>query len=76
MFLKKNDVSLLDKADVHTRARDAPLFKVKVPRTESYKRNVTYNGAVEWNNLDVDVRNVDQILPFKFRQKRWLIGTI
>ena len=61
--------------DIATRARDAPLFRTMIPKCEAYKRSVSYNGAIEWNGLSVDLRNVDLLLPFKFHQKRWLIST-
>ena len=76
MFQLKSHPNLLCTNDVHTRARDAPLFKTCIPRNEAYKRSVIYNGATEWNSLDVHMRNVDHFLPFKFHQKRWLINTI
>ena len=76
MFQKKLDRTLFDVANAHTRARDAPLFKVKIPKIEAYKRSTLYNGAIEWNSLSVDVRNVDLLLPLKFLQRRWLMNTI
>ena len=76
MFTQKKLPHLLDSAEVFTRARDAPLFKVSTPSCEAYKRSVIYNGATEWNNLSVEMRNVDLLLPFKFHQKRWLVNTI
>ena len=70
MFTQKRLLHLLDAKQVCTRARDAPLFKVATPNCEAYKRSVSYNGATEWNNLSVDMRNVDLLLPFKYHQKR------
>ena len=76
MFQRKKNKSLLDLTEVCTRSRDAPLFKTDFPKCEAYKRSVLYNGAAEWNALDVETRNVDLLLPFKFRQRRWLQDTI
>ena len=76
MFQRKKSEHLLDSSDICTRSHDAPLFKTVIPKCEAYKRSVVYNGAVEWNSLHTDLRNVDQLLPFKFHQKRWLLGTI
>ena len=75
MFQMKSNDNLLCSADICTRLRDAPLFKTKIPRCEAYKRSVIYNGAVEWNSLSVELRNIDLLLPFKFHQKRWLTET-
>ena len=76
MFQRKSNADLLDAIVVGTRARDAPLFKTEFPRYEAYKRSVLYNGATEWNSLSAEIRNVDQFLPFKFMQKKWLVNTI
>ena len=76
MFQRKTNETLLDTIEVRTRARDAPLFKTNFPRYEAYKRSVLYNGAAEWNSLTVDVRNVDQFLPFIYIQRQWLMSTI
>ena len=76
MFQMKNDTNLLHSSDIGTRSRDAPLFKTKIPKTEAYKRSVLYNGAIEWNSLSVDLRNMDLLLPFKFHQKHWLSETL
>ena len=76
MFQRKSNDQLLDTIPVNMKARDAPLFKTEFPRYEAYKRSVLYNGATEWNSLPVDVRNIDQFLPFKFMQKKWLISTV
>ena len=34
-----------------------------------------HNGAIECNDLDVDVRNVDQFLSFRSHQRNWLMKT-
>ena len=76
MFRLRKVDNLLCSSDVGTRARDAPLFKTKIPKCGAYKRSVLYNGATEWNSLSVELRNLDLLLPFKFHQKRWLLETI
>ena len=50
--------SLLDNREIRTRAHDAPLFKVEVPRVETYKRVVRYAGSLQWNNLPANVCNI------------------
>ena len=75
MYLQSKKPWLLDIKPVNTRSRDAPLFNVKFANTNAYKRSVQHNGAVEWNNLASDVRNVDQYLSFKINQLKWLHST-
>ena len=66
---------LIDIKRVNTRARDAPLFKVTFPNTLAFKRSVLHNGAMVWNALPPDTRNVDHYLLFKSQQLKWLNTT-
>ena len=34
-----------------------------------------YAGALEWNNLDSELRNIDDIVKFKRFQKSWMLKT-
>ena len=56
MYYRLTDPLSRELRGLNTRAHDAPLFKVKVPRIETYKRAVEYRGAVQWNNLTVEMR--------------------
>ena len=55
---------------IRTRAHDAPLFNVKIPRCEAFKRSIGYAGAVAWNDLSPVARNTDSYLAFKLLQKK------
>ena len=70
MYKKKNCIELLDIKKVYTRARAAPLFKTIIPKCEKYKNSVLYKGAMNWNSLPVNVRNIDTFDSFKNLQKR------
>ena len=61
---------LRDVRDIRTRAHDAPLFLVDVPKNESYKRSIEYAGAVKWNALPKEIRGIDNLFAFKKRQKQ------
>ena len=58
---------------INTRLHVGPVFKVVHPNSEPIKRSVKYAGAVDWNNLDADVRNIDDITRFKRVQKSWML---
>ena len=75
MYLQLCKPWLLDIKSVNTRLRDAPLFKVKIANTLAYERSVHHNGAIRWNNLPIEIRNVNQYLSFKLSQLRWLHTT-
>ena len=68
MFGRLGRADLRDLRDIRTRAHDAPLFKVSLPKTEAYKRAVKYRGAVQWNELPADTRSIANTNLFKRRQ--------
>ena len=55
---------------LNTRERDAKVFKVFIPKREAYKRSVLYKGAVEWNNIEVETRNINSYLAFKNKHNK------
>ena len=69
MYTRLGNPSYIDNRDIRTRAHDGPLFSVKVPKIEMYKRSVKYAGAVQWNNLDPDIRAI-KICIYLNRVKR------
>ena len=75
MYKRLCNTSLLDIKPINTRSRDAPLFKVIFPNTLAFTRSVQYYGALEWNKLTSEIRNVDQFLSFKTCQLKWLNTT-
>ena len=73
MFRKKYDPTLIDDRDIQTRQRDAPVFKTIIPKCEKYKHRVYYNGAVLWNSLPPETRNIDSYNSFKSHQKQKML---
>ena len=73
--MKKKNCNLVDNTGmpVHTRLHDGPVFKVTHPNSDLIKRSVMYSGALEWNNLDSEIRNIDDIVLFKRKQKFWML---
>ena len=69
MYNRLRIQSLVDKRDIRTRAHDAPVFKVEIPNVETYKRSVRYAGALQWNNLSKETRNITTFKAFKENQK-------
>ena len=70
MFKRKVNTELLNRREIRTRAHDAPLFNVKIPRCEPFKRSVGYFGSEAWNMLDPTTRNTKDYLLFKHQQKQ------
>ena len=64
-----------DDVIVNTRLHDGPVFKVTHPNSKPIKRSVMYSGALEWNNLESDIRNIKEVDTFKRKQKIWMLNT-
>ena len=43
--------------------------KVGVPKLGAFKRSVQYTGALQWNNLPSEYRNINSFASFKSKQK-------
>ena len=59
MYENKEKEELLDIRNVDIRSRAAPLFKTVIPNCEKYKNSALYHGAILWNVLPVNIRNID-----------------
>ena len=46
MYKRLDKPMLRDNRDIRTRAHDAPLFKIKIPKVEAYKRSIQYRIMV------------------------------
>ena len=75
MYRNKEKCVVKKENSIITRCNSGPTFKTIKPNCESYKRNVYYSGAIEWNNLDADVRKLEHFYQFKRIQKSWLLNT-
>ena len=76
MYNRKSKVHLLNNIEIRTRAHDAPLFEVPIPRCEAYKRSVRYFGATCWNGLPPDIRKKHSYLEFKHIQKAKMLSPL
>ena len=75
MYKQQNNEALVNKRDVRTRAHDATLDTTLIPKNEKYISSVMYRGALCWNNLKVEVRNIKKFADFKLHNKRWMSKT-
>ena len=60
---------------INTRMNDGPVFEVQKPNNDIFKKSVIYSGAIDWNSLEADTRNIDQLFKFKRAQKAWMSST-
>ena len=67
--IKNKNKCIEPQENIITRENSGPKFN------ESFKRNVYYAGAIEWNNLVAERRNIKNYQEFKRFQKSWLLNT-
>ena len=65
MYGQQTKEYLLDTRNINTRAHDAPLFRIKIPKNETYKRSVEYAGSMRWNALPPEVRGIANQIELK-----------
>ena len=73
---KSGKPALLNHREIRTRAHDAPLFQINIPRCEAYKRSVGFFGSTLWNGLPVKIRNINSYQEFKVKQKKDMLLTL
>ena len=76
MYKRQGNVTLLNRREIRTRAHDAPLFNVPIPRCEAFRRSVVFHGSNSWNNLSVKTRNSESYAAFKNIQKCTMIAPL
>ena len=76
MYKRQGKRELMNTREIRTRAHDAPLFNVTIPRCEAFKRSIGYFGSEEWNSLAPAIRNTDSYLAFKFLQKKLMLAPL
>ena len=61
----KNDESYIDNRDIRTRQREGVLFKIN--RIDHYRArlNPMYRAVLAWNELPVQIRNIESNVGFK-----------
>ena len=73
MYLQQINLKYVVDRQINTRAHDATVFETCIPHIEKYKSGAIYRGIQLWNNLNVNIRNIDSYLKFKEAQKKWSI---
>ena len=73
MFRQKENQNLVVQREIRTRRHDAVIFETCRPILEKYKKGAIHRGFLEWNNFDVNIRNINSFMEFKSVQKKWMI---
>ena len=61
----KSNRKLTTKLSVRTRSSKNILLKVKLPRTEKYKKSLAYLGPKKWNDLSEDFHSMPSKASYK-----------
>ena len=69
MFKQKGNPEITINREIRTRRHDAVIFETSRPSLELFKRGVLYRGVLEWNNLRVNIRNIETFDNFKSNHK-------
>ena len=72
MHKQTGNQTLIKIRNVNTRLHEGPVFNTYKPNNEKSKANVLYHGAIEWNAIGADIRNLDYN-HFKSHQKQKLV---
>ena len=73
MYKRKNNIEEINENEIQTRSKASKKFVVKKPNIESYKRSIAYSGALNWNALKSEKKNIDIYEAFKYHQKREML---
>ena len=76
MFRQKENTDIVVQREIRTRRHDAIIYETCRPNLEKYKKGTMYRGILEWNNLDVETRNIDSFQAFKSLQKNWMYAQL
>ena len=74
MFKQKENMEIVVERDIRTRRHDALIYETCRPNLEKYKKGAIYRGVLEWNSLDVGVRNIELFDEFKTNQKKLMLN--
>ena len=65
MFEQKSNHNIVNNREICTRAHDAVLFTNVKPKSEKYKTNILYKGALAWNSMSVAIRKSQTYIILK-----------
>ena len=71
MFKQQSNEDLVVMPKIQTRRHKGTFFKTYKPNLEIFKKNPLYRGALIWNALDPEVRNIPTFKKFKIYLKDW-----
>ena len=71
MHKQQGKIDLIKAPVVKTRMNKAVVFKTQKPNIEKYKKNPLYNGALTWNSMKPEIRNIEGYEGFKLYLKKW-----
>ena len=74
MYRRNINVENTNDDEIQTRSKSAKKFIVNKPNLEAYKRSIIYSGAITWNALKTETKNIEIYDAFKYHQKREMLS--
>ena len=74
MYKQQCQLNLVKAPVVNTRMNKAIVFKTQKPNIEKFKKNLLYVGAMTWNSMKPEIRNIESYEGFKSHQKEWAMN--
>ena len=65
MFKQKNNPEIVNTRNICIRLHDGVVFTTLKPNSKKFKINVSYKGAIAWNELSVAMRNSQTYIILK-----------
>ena len=69
MYKRQGEDEYVDKRSLATRAYRATKFIIPNYQVAHFKTSLLYKGSSLWNNLPIDVKNIDTYSAFKEKTK-------
>ena len=73
MYNRNTNLEETDEDIMQTRSKSSKKFIINKPNIEAYRRSTIYSGAISWNSLKADTKNIDLYEIFKYHQKKEML---
>ena len=73
MYKRNTNAEVNNNENIQTRSKSAKKCIVNKPNLEAYKRSIIYSGALTWNALKSETKNIQIFDAFKYHQKKEML---
>ena len=73
MYNRNANIEENSENNIQTRSKSSKKFIVNKPNIEAHKRSIIYSGAMKWNALKNETKNIQIYEAFKYHQKKEML---